>query len=94
VETSKRIGMSSTGPDATEKTMPVEHKRIWMTSGEASRMLGISAHMLHKLADNGDVGSLKLPGVKGRRFKIADVERLVRESTTPARERTPELAVN
>ena len=63
----------------------MSHPRIWVTSGEAARRLGVAANTIHRLADEGQVGTLKIPGVRVRRFRVADIDRLLDESSTPAR---------
>jgi excisionase family DNA binding protein len=67
--------------------MPADKMRnpkVWITSGEASRRLGVSRLTLERIADEGRITTMKIDGVKARRYKVADVDRLVVAYTTPA----------
>jgi hypothetical protein len=56
----------------------------WLSLSEARRRLGISRPAIRKLARNGLVGTLLVPGVPAK-VSAADVARIARDSVRPAR---------
>lgn len=56
----------------------------WLSLSEARRRLGISRPAIRKLARNGLVGTLLVPGVPAK-VSAADIARLAKESVRPAR---------
>jgi excisionase family DNA binding protein len=57
---------------------------LWLTLGEASRMLGVDPDTLRRWADNGKVEVLKTPGGH-RRFLRASIEGMLPRPRQPAR---------
>jgi excisionase family DNA binding protein len=57
--------------------MPEDEKLL--TISQAAQRLHISASLLRKWADTGEIKAVKLPGSGYRRFHPADVERKRRE---------------
>ncbi len=57
---------------------------LWLTLGEASRMLGVDPDTLRRWADNGKVDVLKTPGGH-RRFLRASIEGMLPRPRQPAR---------
>jgi predicted site-specific integrase-resolvase len=76
--------------------MPVTHAKVWITSGEASRQLGVSRGTLRRLSDEGLIGTMSLPMVRAKRYRVADIERLIAERSTQVKVEGNELvaAVN
>ncbi len=60
------------------------HSPLWISSGEAARRLGVCHQTIYKFAEQGKIGTLRLPGIRAPRFKVADIEALVARGTTPA----------
>ena len=71
--------------------MVSHHQKIWVTAGPAGRMLGVTPETVYKLAEQGHLVSMALPGVRARRFKVASIERFIAERSTPARTEEPRL---
>jgi excisionase family DNA binding protein len=57
---------------------------LWLTLGEASRLLGVDPDTLRRWADNGKVDVLKTPGGH-RRFLRASIEGMLPRPRQPAR---------
>jgi len=58
---------------------------LWLTLGEASRILGVDPDTLRRWADNGKVDVLKTPGGH-RRFLRASIEGMLPRPRQPARQ--------
>ena len=58
---------------------------LWLTLGEASRMLGVDPDTLRRWADNGKVDVLKTPGGH-RRFLRSSIEGMLPRPRQPARQ--------
>jgi hypothetical protein len=56
----------------------------WISLSEARRRLGVSRPAIRKLARNGLVGTLLVPGIPAK-VSASDVARLAKESIRPAR---------
>ena len=58
---------------------------LWLTLGEASRILGVDPDTLRRWADNGKVDVLKTPGGH-RRFLRSSIEGMLPRTRQPARQ--------
>ncbi len=60
------------------------HAPLWISSGEAARRLGVCHQTIYRFAEQGRITTLKLPGIRAPRFKVADIDTMVTEGTIPA----------
>ena len=56
----------------------------WMRSVEVQRFLQVSGKTISKLADEGRIGVLDVPGVQRRLYRRSDVEALMARAVRPA----------
>ena len=58
--------------------------RRFLTTSQAAEVLGVSAQTVVNLANSGDLPCWRLPRSKHRRFRPADVEKLLEPETRGA----------
>ncbi len=56
-----------------------QSQSIWLQTGEAAALIGVSNNTLLKLVKEGHIKAYRIKGVRGLRFKRGDVEALVEE---------------
>ncbi len=67
-----------------ETQRAVIHAGQWLSLKSMGERLGVSANSARKVARAGLVGSVLIPGLKYRRYRAADVDRLAAAAVTPA----------